>query len=76
MTRRRLHFPTLKVGDRVFFPADRDEGWNYEEGTVIDLDKKGQIVTVELDEKYRDGLDDDGLRETGTEFCRPISAKR
>ena len=72
------HFsnPASRAVVVAIFPADRDEGWNYEEGTIIGLNKKGQIVTVELDPKYRDGVDDDGLRETGTEFCRPITEKR
>ena len=68
-----LHTATLKPGARVWMPADADEGWDEERGTLLAVDYKKYVVTVELDEEYRDGANDDGLRETGAEFCRLLS---
>ncbi len=61
----------FKVGDRVFMPADRDEGWDAETGTIVDVQPKG-IVTIMLDPEFWADQYDDGIRETGAEFCRRL----
>jgi hypothetical protein len=64
------HTATLTVGARVWMPANADEGWNEERGKLLEVDYKHFTVMVELDEQYREGPRDDGLRETGAEFVR------
>ena len=68
------HTRTLTVGARVWMPVNKAEGWDEERGTLIAVDYKKYVVTVELDEQYREPPQgtfvDDGLRETGAEFVR------
>lgn len=63
------------VGDRVILPANEEEGWTEERGTVIALNDQysasdprsinNHMIVVEIDEKYREEDDFDGLRECG-----------
>lgn len=53
---------TFEEGQRVILVEDEDEGWPREEGVV--LGRSGNRVwLVEVDEEYRYGPEDDGLRE-------------
>lgn len=49
------------VGERVCLPADADEEWVEEFGTVEVVEENGMYVVV-VDEKYRE-KNDDGIRE-------------
>ena len=58
----------LTIGDRVVLPAvepceDFPEGCPEEHGELLNLDLEGECATVQLDEDYLEGPEDDGLRE-------------
>lgn len=59
----------FKRGQRVILPANEEEGWEREEGTITDVNSKDMYI-VQLDDKYiwwkspNDPEDrDDGIRE-------------
>lgn len=59
---RYLLAPTVPMGTRVRLLQDTAEGWDEEYGTVNGRSGEDEWV-VTLDEKYRQGPGDDGLRE-------------
>lgn len=52
----------FKEGDRVILKANKKEGWPREAGVVLEDYGNGACM-VEVDEKYRDEGDHDGLRD-------------
>lgn len=52
--------PKFKEGQRVFFTAGADEGYEQPEGTVL---FPGPVTTVVLDHDWRWPEEDTGLRE-------------
>jgi hypothetical protein len=64
---------TFKEGDKVWLPANKEEGWVDEIGTVIDVQKKKKeiIYGIQLDAKYYNSKIDDGIRETSE--VKPVS---
>jgi hypothetical protein len=63
----------FKEGDKVWLPANKEEGWLDEVGTVIDVQKKKNevIYGIQLDKKYITDKSDDGIRECGD--VKPVS---
>jgi len=56
----------IKKDDIVVLLQNENEGWEREEGVVLDVDEYNKVVTVEIHRKYRK-LYDDGLREVPME---------
>jgi hypothetical protein len=62
-----------KVGDRVRLKPNKEEGWDEEFGTVIDIGDiipkeytgkgRSEMIVIKLDDKYLSGKTDDGIRE-------------
>lgn len=58
----------FEVGQKVNLKANKEEGWPAEEGTITSIDDiDNDVIMVKVDKKYRDGKDDDGLREVGVD---------
>ena len=53
----------FKIGDKVALPPNKEEGWKYEEGIIMEIEPgHPQIAQVEIDKKFRK-KGDDGYRE-------------
>lgn len=59
-------------GSRVVLLEDAEEGWPREFGEVLGIDELdwGTSLVVQVDDEYRDGEMDDGLREVTIEQVR------
>ena len=57
----------LQPGTRVVLPANPEEGWLEERGTVNEYDAEYDVVVITVDPEYRNtsigDFVDDGLRE-------------
>ena len=54
-------------GQRVILLANEEEGWPEERGIVVEYEGDDTYI-VAVDDKYRDGPGDDGIREIMVEF--------
>lgn len=59
----------INEGSRVVLPENPEEGLLRERGEVLGIDERdwGTSLVVQVDEEYRDGEMDDGLREVTIE---------
>jgi hypothetical protein len=60
-TMRRLGTVTWEAGQEVRLRANVEEGWQEEYGRILEVGPK--VITVEVHKPWRQGKEDDGLRE-------------
>jgi hypothetical protein len=63
----KMKFTQSDIGKRVRLPENQEEGWNEEFGTIIGIQEEHEVLTINLDEKFKRDEFDDGIRETAFE---------
>jgi len=65
----------FRIGQRVVLLPNKEEGWEREEGVVLE-DIGDDAYVVEVDKQYRTSPTDDGLRDgVPGEFMKAASTK-
>jgi hypothetical protein len=69
--------PEFKVGQKVRLKANKEEGWPAEAGVIESIDDiENDVIMVQVDKKYRDDDDDEGLREVGVDQIETDEIKK
>lgn len=67
-----MNINDLIRGQRVILAANDEEGFEEERGVLLDIHYPSNTVVVEVDDQYRDGRFDDGIRECTADQVQEI----